>query len=39
MIALLLLFLVVLLVLNILALTERTPDTHLQATQFGDYTF
>lgn len=36
---LLLLFLVVLLLLNVLALTERTPDTHRQTTQFGDYTF
>jgi len=39
MISLLLLFLAVLLVLDVLALLGRTPDTHLETTQFGDYTF
>lgn len=39
MISLLILFLAVLLVLDVLALLGKTPDTHLETTQFGDYTF
>ncbi|MBM7460673.1 hypothetical protein JOE26_003348 [Rhodococcus coprophilus] len=39
MIALLLLLLVVLLILDVLALMGKTPDTHMEITQFGDYKF
>ncbi len=37
MISLLLLLVAVLLVLDALALLGKTPDTHLETTQFGDY--
>ena len=39
MIALLLLLLVVLLILDVLALMGKTPDTHMETTQFGDHKF
>ncbi len=33
----LLVFLLVLLILDVLVLTGRTPDTHREVTQHGDY--
>ncbi len=39
MILLVLVLLAVFLLLDVLALTERTPDTHMEVTQFGDYRF
>jgi hypothetical protein len=37
--ALLLLLLATFLVLDALSLLDRTPDTHSESTQFGDYRF
>ncbi|AHD20079.1 hypothetical protein Y013_05070 [Rhodococcus pyridinivorans SB3094] len=39
MILLVLVLLAVFLLLDVLALTGRTPDTHMEVTQFGDYRF
>ncbi|MCZ4625761.1 MULTISPECIES: hypothetical protein [Rhodococcus] len=36
---LVLVLLAVFLLLDVLALTGRTPDTHMEVTQFGDYRF